>query len=376
LDIRYVDNEHGFPGSTQFPLYGRETDQTIDVAGTFDLDNAAVTLFYDYGNTDYVDSIMDKALVVRSDQFGALVARHDTLQGAIVDFGASGYLTALDGGHYLPTRLSEGDIWARGRINSGRFFVQAGGLLGMGNYHDAFFCPKAEFGVKIVESMDLRAAFSRDVRLPSDFEKWAPFDSSIPYFSVAGNEWLEPEYCLAGEIGLRGERLMLNLYRLYFTDLIAVHVENGYNPFYMNVKSWEANGVEGHLSYPIRIYSSDSGAVTELSFTGSFNALMSGDSLLYVPPQQARAGLSIKRSTDRFSFGIALRADFSGARHDMYGAEHDGFSVYSLAALVKFLSLSCVVRLNNVFDESYTSIPYYPMAPRNYDVSVKWEFWD
>ena len=88
------------------------------------------------------------------------------------------------------------------------------------------------------------------------------------------------------------------------------------------------------------------------------------------------AAISIKRETQRFSFGFAFRNEISGLRRDMDDEEHAGFSVCSLAALLKFMSLSCVVRLNNLFDEIYDYVPYYPMPGRNYDVSVKWEFWD
>jgi outer membrane cobalamin receptor len=44
--------------------------------------------------------------------------------------------------------------------------------------------------------------------------------------------------------------------------------------------------------------------------------------------------------------------------------------------MVKFMGLSIVGRVNNILDEEYAFIPGYPMPPRNYDVSIKWEFWD
>jgi outer membrane cobalamin receptor len=376
LDIHYINNEYGFPNSQQVPLNGRQTDHTFDIAGTVGIGNSAAVFFYDYQNIDYVDTANGKSFFVRTDQFGALFARHDTAPGVTIDYGASGFLTALDGGSYLPTRLSKADIWAQAKIKPGRFFVNAGALIGMANHHATFLCPKAEFGVSITGSLNIRAAFSRDVRLPSDFERWAPFDTLIPYFTIAGNSVLEPEYCIAGEVGIRGEGLVLNFYRLAISNYITIDVDSGHDPQYVNLNARETSGLEGFIRYPLRMYSADSSVMTEFSFAGGFNALIAGDSIPNVPIHSAGAIVSVSRIARRFSFGIALRSEFSGARHDIYGEEHDGFSVYSLAALVKFLSLSCVVRLNNVFDEAYAYRPNYPVAPRNYDVSVKWEFWD
>lgn len=376
LDVFYLNNEYGFPGSTQVPANGRQEDQILDGSCTIGIDNSAVTLFYDYQNIDYNDTTNGKSLAVRTDQFGVMFARHDTMLGAVVDYGAQGFLTALDGGGCLPTRLSKADMWARAKLGSERFFLQAAGRLGMANYHRTFLCPKAEFGVNITGSLYLSAAISGDVRPPSDFERWAPFDTLIPYFTVAGNSRLEPEYCWAGEIGLRGNDLLLNFYRLDFTDYIAVRVDSMHHPTYENLHSWETSGLEGFVRYPLRVYNADSSAMTEFVLGGSFNVWIAGDSATNVPFHFAGALVSIRRNTRRFSFGVALRSEYSGITRDLSGTEFAGFNVYSLAGLIKFLSLSCVVRLNNLFDEDYAYIPHYPMAPRNYDVSVKWEFWD
>jgi hypothetical protein len=377
LDIRYINNEYGFPGSTQLPLAGRQEDRILDISYAFAIDNAAGVLFYDYQNIDYVDTAHEKSLAVQTDQFGALIARNDTLAGVMVDYGAQGFLTNLDGGWYFPTGLTEAEIWARAKLNLERFFVQAGSRIGMANYHETFVCPKAEFGVNITGSLYLSAALSRDFRAPSDFERWAPFDTLIPYFNVAGNSSLEPEYCWAKEIGLRDNGLLLNYYRLDYTNYITpVYLLSWPNLEYVNFSSQEASGIEGFVRHPLQLYNADSSAMIEILFSGGFNALLSGDSIPNVPEHFAEAAVSIRRNTDRFSFGVALHSEFAGVSHDIYGEEHDGFSTYSLAALVKFLSLSCVVRLNNVFDEAYAYIPYYPMAPRNYDISIKWEFWD
>jgi hypothetical protein len=376
FNVFYVNNRYGFPGSTQLPLGGRQEDRKLDISYTFDIDNAAGVLCYDYQNIEYVDMANGKSLAVRTDQFGALVARYDTLGDVIIDYGVQGFLTALDGGGYLPTGLSEAEIWTRAKLNLERFFVQAGSRIGMANYHETFLCPKAEVGVNITGSMYLSAAVSRDFRAPSDFEQWAPFDTLIPYFNIAGNSSLEPEYCWVKEIGLRSEGLLLNYYRLDYTDYIAVQIDSGHNPRYVNLSSWETSGIEGFVRYPLRLYNADSSAMTEILFSGSFNALISGDSIQEVPVQCGDAVVSIKRNTRRFSFGVALRGEYAGVSRDIAGEEYPGYSVYSVAGLIKFLSLSCVVRLNNVFDAAYAYVPYYPMPPRNYDVSVKWEFWD
>jgi hypothetical protein len=376
FDLFYANNDCGFPGSTTLPLGGHQKDQLLDVSGTVGFGRGMLTLVYDRRALDYNDTLYEKSLRITVDHFGLLSERHDTLFGTLVDYGASGFVTHLDGGAYPPTGLNRLNVWARLTKSVGRGFVRASGNVESANYHDIFWRPKIEIGMYLLGSAYISAALSRDARAPSDFERWAPFDSLNPYFTVAGNEFLLPEYCWSEEIGLRGKVFFLNLYRLRFDDYITVYPVSDDYYKYCNLERWETTGLEGYLQLPFRLYNPDSSTMTEFAVSFGGNVLMSGDSMPYVPHHYVNAAVSARRETSRFSFGVALHAEFSSIRRDLSGAEYFGYNIYSAAGFVKFMSLSCVLRLNNAFDEEYAYLPDYPMPPRNFDVSIKWEFWD
>ena len=377
LDLFYAGNDYGVPGSTVTPVDGRQEDRWLDVSGTVGIGRAVMTIFYDYENVNYNDTLYEKSFAIRSDHFGTLIARCDTVLDATLDYGLSGFLSAFDGGATYPTSLNRFDLWTRIQQALGRFFWQVGGYFESASNHDYFFCPHIEVGVDLWQSTSLNAALSRDARAPTLLEHWAPFDILNPYFKIAGNPTLVPEYCWAKEIGLRGSNFLLSFYWLDFTDYItAAQFLSWPNLQYINWSSWETSGIEGFISYPIRLYNADSSEMTKFEIGLSGNSFVSGDSVPYMPKYNAGAVLSVKRATKKLSLGVALSGEFWGTRYDISDEEFDGFNVFSVAGFVKFITLSCVVRVNNVLDTEYERIPYYPMPTRNFDVSVKWEFWD
>lgn len=372
FDFFYVGLDYGFPGSTILPLTGQERDQFIDVSATAGIDRGAFTLFYDHELLDYRDTLHDKSLRVEADHFGLLCERHDTVFSTALDYGARGSVTSLDGGAYLPTGLHRLDVWVRLNKSLGRAYARASGRMESANYHEIFLCPKIEFGLHLTGSAYLSAALSRDARPPSDFERWAPFDSLIPYCTVAGNQLLSAEYCRVAEVGLSGDGFLVNLYRLNYDDYITVSSVNRY----VNVPSWETSGIEGYVNLPLRWYNTDRSTATEFTVGFSGNVQLSGDTAHYSPHSSASAVAAVKRDTRRFGWGVALRAQYSAERQDLAGEEYSGYNNISAAGLIRFMSLSCVVRLNNILDEEYACLPFFPMAARNFDISVRWEFWD
>ncbi|MDH4211587.1 MAG: TonB-dependent receptor [candidate division WOR-3 bacterium] len=376
FDILYANDDYGFPGSTSVPVEGRQKDEFLDVSGTTKLGNEMLTLFYERQTMDYRDTVYDRTWGVQVDHFGARSEGSDTLLGVVLDYGASTFFTLMEGETYLPTISNGLDVWVRLVKSFGRGFVRAAGKLERASYHDIFLFPRIELGVKALRSAAVYAAFSRDARSPSDMETSAPFDTLNPYLAIAGNEFMNPEYCWCGEVGFRSDEFILNAYRLMFTDYITVLSDSPNYYRYGNVDKWEMNGFEGYVNLPMRSYNADSSTLNEFVVGLSGNMILSGDTVVYFPRLGVGAVAAFRRETPRFGFGIVLRAEYSNERYDISGAEYSGYSVFSAAGLVKFMGLSCVLRLNNIFDEEYAYLPFYPMAPRNFDVSVKWEFWD
>lgn len=376
FDILYVNGEYGFPGSTLLPVEGRRNDEFFDVSGTTSVGKGMLTLFYERQTVDYCDTVYDRTWAVQVDHIGAMSERHDTLSGVVLDCGVNGFLTMLDGETYLPTILNRLDIWVRLEKSFGRGFVSASGKLEHASYHDIFLLPKIEVGMKTLGQAVIYAALSRDARAPSDIETWAPFDTLNPFLAVAGYDSLKPEYCWCVETGLRGRGFFLNLYRFEFSDYITVFTIGHDYYMYGNIDTWEMNGLEGYLNLPLRLYNIDSTTMTEFAFGFSGNVLFNEYSVPYFPRRSGGAIFSIRRETPRFGFGVALRAEYTSERYDYSGTEYSGCTVLSAAGFLKFMGLSCTFRLNNVLDDEYAYLPAYPMPPRNFDISFKWEFWD
>ncbi len=377
LDVFYVNSDYGFPGSIQLPVEGRQKEEFLDISGTTKWGNEIFTLFYERRIVDYRDTVYDKTWGVQVDHVGARSEGSDTLLDFVLDYGASAFVTMIAGELFLPEISNGFDVWARLERSFGRGFARAAGKFGRSSYHDnnIFMLPRIELGMKVLGAA-VYAALSRDTRGPTDMEQWAPYDTLNPYLLIAGNSLLEPEYCWCGEIGLRSDAFMLNAYRVTFSNNITVFQEFPGFYQYGNLDTWEMQGIEAYANFPLRAYSSDSSKMTEFALGLAGNVTVSQDSLRRFPRYFTGAFLALRRETPRFGFGVRLRAEYSSETYDIFGAEYAGYTVFSVAGLVKFMALSCVLRLNNVFDEDYAYVSFYPMAPRNFDVSVKWEFLD
>ncbi len=376
FDVLYSNDDYGFPGSTSLPLEGRQKDEFLDVSGATRLGNEILTLFYERQTLDYRDTVNDRNWGVKLDHFGAASEGRDTLLGVLVDHGGNFFVTLMEGEPFLSDISYGFDLSLRLEKSFGRAYLRAGGRIERLNYDDPILMPRCELGVKALGSAEVYAAVLGDARSPSELEMSAPLDSLNPYLTIVGNGLLEPEYCWCGEIGLRSERYVLNAYRILFNDYITVFTEFPGFYQYGNLDTWEIQGIEVYTNLPLRVYSSDSSKMTEFMVGLAGNLTVSQDSIPRFPMLITGAFAKLWRDTPRFGFGFMLRAEHSSEIYDISGAEYSGYTVFSVAGLVKFMGLSCVLRVNNVFDKDYAYVPLYPMPPRNFDVSIKWEFWD
>lgn len=376
LDVFYVNSDYGFPGSIQSPVEGRQKEEFLDISGTTRLREEILTLFYERQTLDYRDTVNDRTWGIKLDHFGAASEGRDTLLGVLVDHGGNFFVTLMEGDPYLSDISYGFDLSLRLEKSFGRGYVRAGGRIERSDYDDPILMPRCELGVKVLGSAEVYAAYLGDARSPSELETSAPLDSLNPYLTIAGNGHLEPEYCWCGEIGLRSDKYVLNAYRITFNDYITVFTEFPGFCQYGNLNTWEMQGIEVYTNLPLRVYSPDSSKMSEFVVGLAGNVTVSQDSAPRFPVLITGAFAAFRRDTPRFGFGLTLRAEYCSETYDLFGAEYSGYTVFSVAGLVKFMSLSCVLRLNNIFDEDYAYVPFYPLPPRNFDVSVKWEFWD
>ena len=375
LDLFYSEHDYGFPGSINQPIEGRQRHGFLDISSTVAFRNSVMNFFYDAKRIEYADSQNVISIDNRTKQFGADLAYHHDLLGFGVNYGMASYFLAVDGTvtSYNDIPL---DLWVRLSREFQLLSFGVAGYFGKADDHEDFYCPKLEVGYALYESNRLCLSFGRDARAPSDLEINAVFDTLNPYFLAEGNSSLVSEYCWIQEISVRGDQYGAGYYRFDYDDFLTISARSGNYYEFVNIDSWVISGCEAYFDLPLLFHDTDSNRTVTLVVGGSGNIIFEGDSVPYVPTYHGSGHLSVTRETDRFSFGIAVRGELCGTRHDISGENISGFAVMSVAGLVKFMGLSCVVRVNNVFDEEYAYIPYYPMAPINYDVSIKWEFWD
>jgi outer membrane receptor protein involved in Fe transport len=375
LDLFYSDHDYGFPGTIHESKESRQEDKFLDISATFALGHSVMNLFYAAQNMAYADSQNVIFTEYRMKQLGAGLAYHDELFGIAVDYGVTSYFLDVDGTviSYPDVPL---DLWAQLSKTVSPLSFQVAGYFGKANDHGNFYCPSLEAAYDFFRSTQLYLSVSRDARAPSDLELHAVFDSTNPYFRIAGNEDLVPEYCWIQEAGVRGEQFSIGYYRFNYDDFITIDPGPGNSYEYVNIDDWLITGCDARFELPLRFFGNDSSKNVSLAIGGSGNIILDGDSVLLMPEYQLGGQLSVMRETSRLTFGGAVRGEIYGGRIDLAGHELPGFSVVSAAGMVKFMGLSIVGRVNNILDEEYAFIPGYPMPPRNYDVSIKWEFWD
>ncbi len=379
FDALYVSCDYGFPGSIAAPLEGREKDEFLSINGSAKIGKEIATLSYDRQTVAYLDTVLERSLNAQIDHFGMKSVGRDSLFGVRTEVGTSYFFTFIDGEFYWPGISNDLNVWVMLDKSLGRFFARAGARyerMNRVNFCDVFLLPRIELEAKVAGAATAYAALSRDARSPSDIEVSAPFDSLNPFLIVAGYDSLRPEYCWCGEIGLRSDRYVLNAYRMTFNDRITVLTEFPGFYRYGNLDTWEIQGIEVYLNQPLRTYSSDSSKMTEFVVGIAGNLTLSQDPASSFPRRITSAFAAFRRDTPRFGFGLQLRAEHSSETYDILGAEYSGYTVFSVAGLVKYMGLSCVLRVNNILDEEYAYVPDFPMPPRNFDVSIKWEFWD
>jgi outer membrane receptor protein involved in Fe transport len=375
LDMFYSNYDYGFPGSSLEAVEGRQKDRFLDVSTTLSFRHSVMNFFYNARSAVYADSQNARFVEHYLKQYGAALGRHHDLLGIELDYGVTSYFLDIDG-----TLTSYSDVplylWARLSKAVQKFSFQAAGYFATADDHENFYCPKVAAGYDFHGSTQLYVSLARDARAPSDLELNAMFDTLNPYFTVAGNRDLVSEYCWIQEFGVRSDHYAVSYYRRDYENFISINAGSLDYYEYVNTDSWLIAGCEAFFDFPVRFYNTDSSRTFSLIFGGSGNILFDGDSVPFTPDYVLGGHLSFTRDTERFGFGAALVGEMYGKRFDLSGQEMPGFGVISAAGFVRFMDLSVVARINNIFDEYYEYVAHYPMPPRSYDFSVKWEFWD
>jgi len=237
-----------------------------------------------------------------------------------------------------------------------------------------YYAPFASAGIRFFDSLSTYITFARRYRKPRISETAPLLDSTD--FTVRTNDSLCAEYYNRQGLGIRSQFGSITLFRYDFTDRITITRDSIDRPSYMNSGSWQNTGLQGDVSIPWYIHqNNDMTAFTRCLF-GLYGAyLLEEDTLLTNPRYTINGALIFTRQTERFGINIAAYSTHVGPRTYPLSAPRDPYTIIGCSATVRFVTLSCKARFDNIFDSDHAFNPEYPLAGRSFNINIQWQFW-
>ena len=374
LDIIYFSNDYGIHGNTLDTLYGRGNDKFLDVCYVNGFNNHKITLYYNLQQGNYADPF---ASTLSTKNYGLNTESYLHTDNFEFIYGFAGSMSNIKTDLYGYHEVSSLNFWAKLNKSFSRCVSSISNHVEWLNTYNIFYEPKILLGLNIFDATYLIGSVSRSFRIPSICETYEPRTIAYPYYGMNGNSDLQPEYYWIQEFGIKRENFILDFYKYDFTN----HIINQFDTtgYYVpqNLSSWQTVGIENYLELPIAFTNpNDTTSTTEISLGFASNYLFKGDSLPFVPKGMVNFFLSLKRKSARFTFALVAKQRTVSARQDISGQEMAPFSIFGLDGTIKFITLSCHLKIDNVFNRSYAIFSDYPMPPRSFTVSIKWEFWN
>jgi outer membrane cobalamin receptor len=373
-DIIYFSNDYRILHSPVDTVFGRGQDTFIDASFVAGLNNHRIAAYYTMNENDYSEPFTQTSL---TKSYGFQTRSSHVVYDFIIQYGCMAQKSTIDSELFGTHRINGFALWVYVEKSFKRFFLAGASRGEWISDYDLFYLPKIVCGVDVYDSIYVTGSVSEHFRTPSIAETYESNGISYPYYSIKGNRDLLPEYYWVQEFGIRKKNIfVLNFYKYDFTDRIVAQLDNEDFYTYQNIDSWQTIGVEGYLEVPFYVRHGSGNSLTEISAGYSGNYLFKGDSISLTPKSISNLYLTLRRLTERFSFIALFKERFIGMRHDMSGQELNSFGLFSITGTIKFMTLSCTLTLDNILDESYDYIPTYPMPPRSFALSIKWEFWN
>jgi outer membrane cobalamin receptor len=375
LDILYASSECAMADDILYTLDRNQSSTFIDGSLVSGYKNHTFALYHNQNIIDYKDTVAN--ISARDDirTYGfTTVSAHDFTRFEVL-YSLSGstqkVTSDLFGSHSINTLR----LWAKTNMRYNNIIASVSALGESRNFDDVMFTPRIALGLQLFDSVYVTAAAVRGSRLPSLRERYAP-DTIDQWCRIRGNENLGTEHYWEQSIGFTHNHGGLAVYKIDFSDRILPQPDTGGYYTFQTVDSWQTIGGEAKVEVPLYIHRTSENTGMEVTTGFSGNYVLRGDSFPYIPKDIASLYVMWERHTDRFTMGLMALARFVGMRKDIHGDDLSPFKVFSLAGTLRFITLSCTARCDNIFDETYSSLPDYPLAPRTIAVSIKWEFWD
>ncbi len=383
LDFIYFSNEHGASEDVTSIHNSTATDRFVDVSLVGGTNEHKCAFYHTRSSSHYHDSLSNLLFEDMVRNYGIELENYLVLKGYEISYNLRGVLHAMETEVHsdpLFPRLSDTEnalqFWTSVNRSFHKTIFSLLNRCELKDTRDFFYAPRLTMGIILFDSTFLTAALSRNYRTPLFSETHFSETISHPLSDIRGNGELLPEYYWLQECGIKKKNSAITFYKYDFDKPIVVQLDVNDSYRYQNIDTWQTIGLEGYIDLPIYLESRQDKSVTGISIGFSGNYLFTGDSRPFIPKANAGIYLSLKRNTERFGLEITTRGKLIGSRQDIDGNTLDPFTAVSVIGSVRFITLSFISQLSNVFDENYAYVPPYTMEPRHLNFSVKWDFWD
>ncbi len=364
FDAFYFSNKYEIPGDTNLVDYSQADHDFFDLNLTAGSKNHKISM---YVNSD--DEVFTNLTATTSTirNFGFQTESHGFVQGFNLSYGLLGQQSKISTdlyGNYSPNSIA---LWLQCTKYFKDLFLSASGQTEFTNTEDLFYCPEFRLGIELFDSATITAGLGRGYRAPTIQEEWQN-DSMYE---------LAPEYYWREEITFQARNSWVNLYKLDFTDPIFVSIDSlGYES-HENLAARQTIGIAGYFELPLYLHKSEALRSTDkISISYSGNYLLKNDSVPLMPKGISCLGVAWDHTTERFGAKFAVEQRYVSTRQDLSAQDLAAFNIFSVTAVVRVVTLSGTVRIDNIFDENYAYLPNAPMAPRSFFAAIKWEFWN
>ncbi|MGB3342242.1 MAG: hypothetical protein WBB37_12280 [bacterium] len=377
LDIIYLSETAGFPGSDQDTLNGIVRKDFIDASICTGNKNHKLTFYYTINSEEYTNLNTLPPFHNTVKNIGIDVANYHDFQGIECEYRFAGALSLVDSDAYGSHNLNSLGLWTRLTKRFNNFILSGSSLFDLKNTEDFYIMPKFTTGIEIFDSVFIYGSLSRHYRPPLIAEIHTPDSLFATYYPLVGNADLRTEYYWSQELSIKRKNAGITLYKHDYDDRIIFHADNNGQYIAQNAESWQTIGIESSLAariYLTRDLDKETATTIAVGYYGNF--IFQGDTLPLLPKGNSSADITFERQTRKFTLGASFRERFTGDRQDLSGNDINAARVFSAVGYIRLLDLYISLRCDNVFDEEYFHIPDYTMPLRNYSLAVKWNFWD
>ncbi len=377
LDIMFSLNDFGIPGIDGDTNIAFVESRFFDACLLFGTSFHKAAVYHTRNSHTYHDSLQGFSAEILEQVLGAETKNYTDLGIFEVQYGVTGTYSDIEsncyGSHTVRSLTANAGVTrALGRV---RFSVA--GRAALRDDHPLQLAPAIGFDALLIDRTYLTASVSRHFRIPSIAETTIPAVPLPQAYFLIGVDTLQTEHFWSQEIGITGHFLTVMVYRQDFTEQIVIESDENDVLMPKNSGSSQSAGIE--FSFHPRVFlqgtaGEKNSTYIHLSAGGTY--VFDENRPLLLPGEYARASIGIHRETPRFGCGFTAAGLYIGERTDFSGGTIEIVRSLSLAASIRFVSLSFIFRVDNIFDEANPVLPEYPARPRSYFFSIHWEFQD